>query len=133
MLKQMMVSAATMLVLDGLWLGVIANSFYFNNLKHLARAKGNSFDVNYVAAGAVYVLMLLGFMLFIAPSLQKWNYWESILNAGLLGLVIYGVYDFTNLATLRDWSVIVTFVDMIWGSFLFATTAVVVKVVSSQA
>ena len=130
MLKQIIVSAVTMLILDGLWLGVIANQFYFTNLRSLVRAKGDSFDVNYVAAGAVYVLMVFGFMLFVAPSLQKWNYLETIINAGLLGLVIYGVYDFTNLATLRDWSVLVTFVDMLWGSFLFATTAVVVKVAS---
>ena len=130
MLKKIIVSAVTMLILDGLWLGVIANQFYFTNLRSLVRAKGDSFDVNYVAAGAVYVLMVFGFMLFVAPSLQKWNYLETIINAGLLGLVIYGVYDFTNLATLRDWSVLVTFVDMLWGSFLFATTAVVVKVAS---
>jgi uncharacterized membrane protein len=130
MLKQVLISAVTMLILDGLWLGVIANRFYFNNLRPLVRAKGDSFDVNYVAAGVVYVLMVLGFMLFIAPSLQKWNFGETVLNAALLGLVIYGVYDFTNLATLRDWSVLVTFVDLLWGSFLFATTAVVVKVIS---
>ncbi len=130
MLKQIIVSAVTMLILDGLWLGVIANRFYFDNLRPLVRAKGDTFDVNYVAAGAVYVLMVLGFMLFIAPSLQKWSYVEAIIKSALLGLVVYGVYDFTNLATLRDWSVLVTFVDMLWGSFLFATTAVVVKVIS---
>lgn len=130
MLKQIVVAAVTMLILDGLWLGVIANRFYFESLRSLVRAKGDTFDVNYLAAGAVYVLMVLGFMLFIAPSLQKWTYLETVVQSALLGLVVYGVYDFTNLATLRDWSILVTFVDMIWGSFLFATTAVVVKIAS---
>jgi uncharacterized membrane protein len=119
-----------MLILDGLWLGVIANRFYFDNLRPLVRVKDDTFDVNYVAAGAVYGLMVLGFMVFVAPSLNKWNYVETAVNAALMGVVVYGVYDFTNLATLRDWSVLVSFVDMLWGSFLFATTAVVVKVVS---
>lgn len=130
MFKQIIISAVTMLILDGLWLGVIANNFYFTNLRTLVRAKGESFDVNYVAAGVVYILMVLGFMLFIAPSLQKWNFLETAINSALLGLVIYGVYDFTNLATLRDWSLLVTFVDMFWGAFLFATTSLVVKATS---
>ncbi len=130
MMKQTIVAATTMLTLDGLWLGILANRFYFNNLRPLVRAKGETFDINYVAAGAVYVFMLIGFMVFIAPSLAKWNYLESIIKAGVLGLVVYGVYDFTNLATLRDWSVLVSFVDLFWGAFLFATTAVVVKSVS---
>jgi uncharacterized membrane protein len=128
MLKQIIISAIAMLCLDGLWLGVISKKLYFDKLRHLARTQdGQSFDVNYGAAGAVYVLMVLGFMVFLAPSLQKWSYLETILMASAMGVVVYGVYDFTNLATLREWPLLITLLDMAWGTVLFAVTAVVVK------
>jgi uncharacterized membrane protein len=124
-------AAITMLALDGLWLGVIANKFYFNHLRHIARGDGTQFDVLYWAAGCVYIFMVAAFVLFVVPFLQSSSMLAAVGKSAVLGILIYGVYDFTNMATLKDWPVIVSIVDMVWGAFLFGVTAFVVKSVLS--
>ena len=54
-----------------------------------------------------------------------WAHWSTaLLNGGLIGLISYGTYDLTNLASIRDWPLKVTIVDLIWGTVLSATIAV---------
>lgn len=131
-MKKAGLAALTMMLLDGLWLGIIANHFYLSQLKHLIRGDGTQFDVNYAAAGLVYALMVAGFLVFLSPSLSKWSYQQAILKSAVFGIVVYGVYDFTNLATLRDWPWIVALVDVLWGAVLYSVTAVVVKKASRR-
>jgi uncharacterized membrane protein len=132
MIKKAGLAALTMMFLDGLWLGLIANQFYLSQLKHLIRGDGTKFDVNYPAAGLVYALMVVGFLVFISPSLHKWSYREAIFKSAVFGIVVYGVYDFTNLATLRDWPWIVAVVDVLWGAVLYSVTTLVVKKASQS-
>jgi uncharacterized membrane protein len=127
LLKKIVLAGLTMIVLDSIWLGFIANQFYLNELKHLIRGDGTAFDVNYVAAGCVYIVMVTGFMCFLEPYLSKWTWRQTIFKSALFGFVVYGIYDLTNLATLRDWPVSITVLDMTWGSFLYACSASVVK------
>ncbi len=127
MIKKTVLAAFTMMLLDGLWLGIIANQFYLTQLRHLIRGDGTKFDVNYPAAGIVYALMVVGFLMFLSPLLDKWSYPETILKSAVFGIVIYGVYDFTNLATLRDWPIVVAVADVLWGAVLYSVTAMVVK------
>lgn len=126
-IKRFVIVAVTMLVLDGIWLGLITPRFYFEQLKHLARLNGDSIDVDKVAAAIVYFIMVLAFVVFLAPIIASASWAESLLKAAFFGLVIYGVYDFTNMATLRDYSWTLSLVDMAWGGFLFAVTATVLK------
>jgi uncharacterized membrane protein len=126
-LKLIALVALCMLLLDGLWLGFIANGFYLENLKHLIRGDGSHFEVNYWAAGLVYVFMALGFLLFLAPYLSQWSYRQTVMKAAAFGIIVYGVYDFTNLATLKDWPLIVALADVAWGAVLYTITALVVK------
>lgn len=59
----------------------------------------------------------------VFPALQKGS-WTYALGAGaLFGLITYATYDLTNLATLKDWPLVVTLVDLVWGSVLSASTA----------
>lgn len=132
MIKKAGLAALTMMLLDGFWLGLVANQFYLTHLKHLIRGDGTKFDVNYPAAGAVYALMVLGFIVFISPSLSKWTFRQTVLKSALFGIVVYGVYDFTNLATLRDWPAIVAVVDVLWGAVIYSVTAVIVKMASQR-
>jgi len=57
------------------------------------------------------------------PAVSGANWTTALINGALLGLVAYGTYDMTNLATLKNWSVAVSVVDMIWGVALTATAA----------
>lgn len=85
-------------VLDGLWLGVIARSFY---QAEMAPVAAESFKL--VPAALFYFLYPIGILaLALAPVATSWP--EALARSALLGLVVYGVYDLTNMATLKAWS-----------------------------
>jgi uncharacterized membrane protein len=111
---------AAMLALDAIWLSTMAGRLYQPQLGDLL-AK----DFRAAPAIAFYFLYLLGVVYFAAlPALKQGGWRKALLNGALLGLVAYGTYDLTNQATLRHWPVLVTALDLIWGSFLTAAAAV---------
>lgn len=124
--KKIIIVATTMLVFDALWLGVVAPRFYYENLKHLTRGVGK-IEVHYGAAAAVYVLLVVAFVMFLAPQIPTSSWFEALVKSFVFGLLIYGVYDFTNMATLKDWPLLVSVVDMTWGGVLCTITTVVFK------
>ena len=100
-------------VLDGLWLGWLAKSFYQEQLGTLMT------DSVRVVPAAIYYfgfpLVIVYLALLPASSLG-----EAVLRSAVLGLAAFGVYDLTNLATLRGYTVLMTVVDMAWGTFATA-------------
>ena len=64
--------------------------------------------------------MLLGLYIFVLPNLNKKHKWYSSFKYGFLfGIILYGVYDFTIATVLKDWDIFLSFVDILWGGFLF--------------
>jgi uncharacterized membrane protein len=112
-------SALVLGVIDGLWLTFFMKSFYLRYLGHL-------FGSSFVAMPAVlfYLTYPLGIaVLVVEPNLN--GSWVQVgLRGALLGFVAYGAYDFTNHATLRDWPLLVTVVDLAWGTFATACASV---------
>ncbi len=108
-------------VIDILWLGVAARKFYRQQLGRFMKT-----NVNWTAAIVFYALFIGGVLFFVLdPALQR-DSWTYALGVGaLFGLMTYGTYDLTNLATLKDWPWLVTLVDLVWGSFLAASTATI--------
>lgn len=98
--------------MDAVWLRVIAKQFYATHLGGLMAS-----SVTWWAVGAFYVLYPVGVVLLVVlPALQgDWSLLKVFLFGALLGLMAYGAYDFTNQATLKNWPVVVTFVDLLWG------------------
>jgi uncharacterized membrane protein len=68
---------------------------------------------------------MVGLVYFVVAPGMSMSMREVILRGALFGLVAYATYDLTNLATLRDWPVFVTVVDLVWGTFLTAATSAV--------
>lgn len=101
-------------ILDGLWLGFIARDFYRTQMSAVIAA-----DFNVVPAAIFYFLYPLG-VLFVAltPSASDWR--EALIRSALLGLVAYGVYDLTNMATLKAWPLKLALTDIAWGTFMTA-------------
>jgi uncharacterized membrane protein len=103
------------IAMDLLWLGVVAKNFYNKQLGFLIG------PVNWVSAILFYLLFITGLVVFvIMPAFQKGSWTHALLFGVLFGLVTYGTYDLTNLATLKNWPVLVTVVDLLWGAFLGA-------------
>jgi len=114
--------AATALVflgLDFIWLTRISPAFYRSHIGELLMAQPNL-----IAAATFYLLYVAGIVFFaIAPALSTGSWTTALLSGAVLGLVAFGTYDMTNLATLKGWSVQVCIVDMLWGMAITATSA----------
>ena len=113
---QYLLTAIIFVVLDGLYLNLIKD--YFN--KQIKAIQGSDIKVNIIAVGITYVFLIFGINYFI---IQK-N--RSVKDAALLGLVIYAVYEFTNLSLFKNWSYLTAFIDTLWGGILFALTTYIV-------
>lgn len=110
-----------MAVIDGLWLGLVARSFYRRHLGSLMADRPN-----WTAAVAFYLLYVVGVTVFAAlPGAEAESLTDAAWRGGLFGLVAYATYDLTNAATLRGWPNIVVVVDMAWGAILTAAIATV--------
>jgi len=105
-------------LVDIVWLGVISKKLYKEYLGHLMG------PVNWPAALIFYALFIAGLVFFvITPAIEKESLVYAITVGAFFGLITYGTYDLTNLATLKDWPVTITVIDLIWGTFLNAATA----------
>ncbi len=114
-LKLFLVTLAAFFAIDMLWLGLIARSFYRKHLGFLMAP-----TTNWTAAIIFYLLFILGILVFVVvPGLQQEQSLQTVLiRAALYGLITYATYDLTNLATLKDWPLLLTLVDMTWGTVL---------------
>ncbi len=110
---------AAHLVLDAIWLGAVARSTYKRHLAGLMAPR-----IRWGAAAAFYVVYGLGTLWFAAiPAAEAGAPLQALALGGLLGLVAYGTYDLTNLATLRDWPIAITLMDLGWGVAASAISA----------
>lgn len=115
------VALPTFLVIDLIWLGVVARSFYQGQMGHLMRT-----HVNWAAAIAFYLLFVAGIVvLAVGPAVERQSVAHALALGALLGLVTYAAYDLTNLATLEGFPVTVALVDLCWGTLLCATVSAV--------
>jgi uncharacterized membrane protein len=111
-LKLYLATLVAFLVIDMLWLGLVARTFYRNYLGFLMAP-----SPNWLAAIIFYLLFVVGIVVFVVvPGLEASSLKTTLLRAALFGLVAYATYDLTNLATVKDWPLIVTVVDLIWGT-----------------
>jgi uncharacterized membrane protein len=110
---RLLVSAIVLVCLDAIYLNLFKN--YFN--KQVLQVQGSGIKLNYLAAVICYIFIIIGLNYFII-SRKK-----SIQEAFLLGIVIYGVYETTNLAILEKWKMEAVVLDTLWGGILFALTS----------
>lgn len=104
-------------LLDFLWLGVIARSWYRDGIGHLMAS-----TPSWGAAAAFYLLYPIGLLIFaVLPS--NGDPVRALTLGALFGLFCYGTYDLTGLAVLRDWPLPLTFIDIAWGGVVSAAGA----------
>jgi uncharacterized membrane protein len=121
MITRFFVALGTLVVLDGLWLGVVMGGFYRERLSHLARMANGGLDPIWPVAALVYPVIALGLTIFVAPRVRTPA--DALLYGALFGVIVFAVYDLTNHATLRDWRASMTLVDIAWGGASCAIAA----------
>ncbi|MEP2705168.1 MAG: DUF2177 family protein [Roseibium sp.] len=112
-------TAFVFFAIDFVWLTQVATKFYFDRIGHLLMDKPNM-----AAAGTFYVIYVVGIVIFaVLPALKNDSFAYAVLFGAMFGFFTYATYDVTNFATLKNWPVIVTVVDVAWGATLSAVSA----------
>lgn len=123
--------AVILLALDAVFLTVMKDTF----ARQVMLVQGTAMKVNIPSAVICYVLMVVGLYYFVlrhiivpnatsaAASIQTMRLNDGIIAAFFLGILVYGVYETTTLAILRNWSPMTALIDTTWGGTLFALSA----------
>jgi len=127
-LKLYAVAFVSFMVIDLVWLGVVARSFYRTELGHLMRP-----NVNWTAAVLFYLIFVAGIVVFaVLPAIGRESLGQALVLGAFFGLVTYAAYDLTNLATLEGFPVRMAAVDMLWGMILCAAVSGVTYLASTR-
>ena len=115
-LTSTLIAALIFLIIDIIWLSFSVKSFYGPRIGHLFADKPVIW-----AAAMFYIIYVFGLgVVIIEPSINFDDTFKFLFKAFMFGLVAYGTYNLTNMATVKGWSPSVVFVDMIWGASLTA-------------
>lgn len=125
MLKNFMITLILFLGIDFVWLGIVARNFYKKELAAF------STTLSLPAAFLTYALIAGGIVLFVLPKASG-DIYKALLWGALFGLITYGVYDLTNLATLKGWSIKMLAVDILWGVFVCGMTSLLVTLILNK-
>lgn len=117
--KLYLLTLVAFLAIDMVWLGLVARGFYRKYLGYLL-----SPSPNWIAAILFYLLFVAGILVFaVVPGLEAGTLGKAVLLGALFGLFTYATYDLTNQATIKDWPLVITLVDLVWGTVLSSTVA----------
>lgn len=109
----------TLVVIDMIWLLLIAKTHYQNEMGDLMAS-----EPKLMAGAAFYVLYAIGVCIFVlTPALSKQSWFDAVLYGALFGFFCYMTYDLTNLAVIRNFPTQLAFIDMAWGTFATATAS----------
>jgi uncharacterized membrane protein len=107
-------TALVFFAIDLAWLGLVARDMYRRHIGHLMSSR-----VNWVAGLFFYLTFIVGILVFaVYPSVDKGSVLHAAARGALFGFFAYSTYDLTNLATLKDWPLSITIVDITWGMVL---------------
>lgn len=117
-----------MAALDLLWLGVLAKGLYRGALGHLMAP-----EVRWWAAALFYLVYAAGIVHFVVrPALAEGSLFRAACEGAALGLLVYAVYDLTNLALLRGWPVWLSALDVLWGGLATGAAACLAFLAASR-
>jgi uncharacterized membrane protein len=111
-----LISAILFVVIDFIYLNLIKK--YFES--QVKKVQGSQLQVNFLGAILCYIFLIFGLNYFIIKSKR------SPYDAFLLGILIYGVFETTNYALFKNWSILTVILDTLWGGTLFAVVTFII-------
>lgn len=113
------VTAVVFLAVDFVWLSVVARGMYADQIGSMLREQPN-----FAAAGIFYLAFAAGIVYFaVAPAVAQGNPTVALINGAILGVLAYATYDVTNYSTLKDWPIMISVIDTLWGTALTGLAA----------
>ncbi len=127
-LKLFLIALPIFFVIDMVWLGLAAKNFYREQIGALMKP-----DICWAAAIVFYLIFIAGLVTFVLlPAIEKSSWTHALFFGALFGLVCYATYDLTNLAVAKDWPLLVTVVDLVWGATLAALVSVITYFIAAK-
>ena len=127
-IKLFFIALPVFFVIDMIWLVFVAKKFYQQQIGFLMKP-----DINWIAAIIFYLLFIGGLVIFvISPAIKIQSWVHALIYGALFGLITYATYDLTNLATIKDWPLLVTVVDLIWGTVLAASISLITYFIANR-
>jgi uncharacterized membrane protein len=117
MLLQVVVSAVVLLVLDSIFIYLLSQVF----VKQVFEVQHSPLKLNYAGAAFTYVLLIFALNYFILTPKK------TVLDAFFLGIIVYGVFEGTNLALLKNWKLSTVMIDTLWGGTLLAASTFITR------
>ena len=106
--------------IDMVWLGWLAKDFYWKKLDFIL-----SDQTNWTAAVVFYLIYIAGILYFaVVPGLNAGAWQTALMKGALFGFFCYATYDLTNMALIKGWPLEIVIVDIIWGTVLTGSVAV---------
>lgn len=115
------------LIIDAIWIYGVALPMYQSTLGNLINSNMTQNPALIAAAFGVYVLLVLGIVVFVMPLTKNMTLLSSALYGGLYGLIAYGVFAMTNYSVLKPWTAALMFADLFWGFSVCAIVTVCLK------
>lgn len=123
-----LITVVVFFVVDIVWLGFISKNLYKKYLGEFMAPK-----VNWTAGIIFYLIFIVGLVFFaINPAIEKESFKYAILVGGFFGLITYSTYDLTNLATLKNWPLNISIIDIIWGTVLNSVTSGITFLIANK-
>ncbi|MDD3452716.1 MAG: DUF2177 family protein [Bacilli bacterium] len=118
--KMYFIALIVFVLIDGIWLLFISKNLYQKELGYLL-----SSNPNIIAAIIFYLLFLVGLIYFVInPGIKEDDIIKIVISGAFFGLITYATYDLTNLATIKNWPLKITIIDLIWGTTLSSVVSV---------
>jgi len=123
--KMYVIAFIAFLVIDAIWLLFISKNLYQSEIGHLMAEKPKL-----IAAAIFYLIFLVGLVYFVInPGIVNKDLSKLLFSAALFGLITYATYDLTNLATLKDWPLKITVIDLMWGTTLSTAVSYITYII----
>lgn len=115
------------LIADFIWLYLNKNNY---NLL-VTKVQGSPIQLNFIGGVLSYLFLIIGLFVFSIPMItNEYNknkkqsiFLLSMLYGGVLGLIIYGIFNTTNIAIFKNYDIYVAIIDTIWGFFIYTFAA----------
>ena len=119
-MNKIVISTILLLVLDIIWIGGLMGGQYKGMIKKI---QGSEMTVNLLYAVLTYILMIIGLQFFVISNVKEENLLIDSLKYGFLyGMILYGVYGLTAAAVIKEWDILVTIYDILWGGTVYFLT-----------
>jgi len=115
--KTAAVSVVIFIILDLVWLAVIASPFYIKHFGYLAQVENGKIIFNIYAGVSAQIIISLALVSVITLALNAQNTLiTSVITGALTGFAIYATYDLTNMSFIKGYGLLMSLVDIAWGT-----------------